>query len=727
MSLSHEGSTSTEAAMPSNTRLSSILGGPSDTSATTSERVSAQTALQQPQSTALPPVKVSPDSRQRHTRSPSSSSGSYTHTNQAMTPPPPPLTPHNRANTGGVGTSQYHHSAARNSATNSSPTPPRIRQTRSEAHPAHGGHGSPPKLISGQAGDDPSKNNNYSLWLPWEETALIDWLYEPTNCRLFNEPRRKKECHERIIREILPSKTSRAIEGKIRTLEKRYLKAAGEIQREDFVTAHPGKRAEDVAEALCNNFYKLETIFNPSLISSRGPQSQFASAQNKRKFQWGNKSIGSSGHTVATNATDGSGGVASQMPPAPDYDHGSGTSQAVVTSNAVGSHGSGNSSISNGGSGKAGSNTNNHSSTSTNSNTGLSVPRGSPPMITATESLPLPYRMMAFSRKIAPKRDTDNANPTEGADIGGDVPAMMSASKRSRTFPAMMQNRRSPVFNPVQSKQTTHPLTMDLRNVNNAYHVQQHQKQHPQQHPQQQQQLLHQQQQQQQQQQRYYENGLKYTYEASSRPSTATLPMMPIASPMGGGSQAVPPQPTSASSAIPLQHYPQPVTPSLPNNNTITNTTTTNNNTTTSGGAFQDTNEHSHARSVSISAVQGTREELEWLQFNLRREELEFRKSVFAQEQELETKRVRLEERRLDIKRHELELEGKRVDMQQRQVDLQLETMKSMSTMLSQMTKQMGNMLGAASTTNTRALAASGAAAGEDANSAIEQQDSLLE
>ncbi|KAJ2502466.1 hypothetical protein GGI11_007718, partial [Coemansia sp. RSA 2049] len=229
---------------------------------------------------------------------------------------------------------------------------------------------------------------------------------------LFNEPRRKKECHERIIREILPSKTSRAIEGKIRTLEKRYLKAAGEIQREDFVTAHPGKRAEDVAEAL--------------------------------------------------------------------------------------------------------------------------------------------------------------ANSTEGADIGGD--------------------------------QTTHP-----------------------------------------------------------------------------------------------------------------------------GGGFRDTNEHSHARSVSISAVQGTREELEWLQFNLRREELEFRKSVFAQEQELETKRVRLEERRLDIKRHELELEGKRVDMQQRQVDLQLETMKSMSTMLSQMTKQMGNMLGAASATSTRAPAASSTADGEDANSAIEQQDSVLE
>ncbi|KAJ1957543.1 hypothetical protein GGI12_004999, partial [Dipsacomyces acuminosporus] len=68
---------------------------------------------------------------------------------------------------------------------------------------------------------------------------LIDWLYEPANCKLFNEPRRKKECHERIIRDVLPNKTSRAIEGKIRTLEKRYMKADSETRRPDFAIKHP--------------------------------------------------------------------------------------------------------------------------------------------------------------------------------------------------------------------------------------------------------------------------------------------------------------------------------------------------------------------------------------------------------------------------------------------------------------------------------------------------------
>ncbi|KAJ1937269.1 hypothetical protein EC988_007941, partial [Linderina pennispora] len=129
--------------------------------------------------------------------------------------------------------------------------PPGLRYSRSEAIYERSGHSD-----EGKAG--------YALWLPWEESALIDWLYEPGNRRLFNEPRRKKDCHERIIRDVLPSKTSRAIEGKIRTLEKRYQRAEAETHRPDFSTKHQGKRADEVAEALCTNYFKLHAIFNPA-------------------------------------------------------------------------------------------------------------------------------------------------------------------------------------------------------------------------------------------------------------------------------------------------------------------------------------------------------------------------------------------------------------------------------------------------------------------------------
>ncbi|ORX66850.1 hypothetical protein DL89DRAFT_60827 [Linderina pennispora] len=105
--------------------------------------------------------------------------------------------------------------------------PPGLRYSHSEAIYERSGHSD-----EGKAG--------YALWLPWEESALIDWLYEPSNRRLFNEPRRKKDCHERIIRDVLPSKTSRAIEGKIRTLEKRYQRAEAETHRPDFSTKHQG-------------------------------------------------------------------------------------------------------------------------------------------------------------------------------------------------------------------------------------------------------------------------------------------------------------------------------------------------------------------------------------------------------------------------------------------------------------------------------------------------------
>ncbi|KAJ1934186.1 hypothetical protein FBU59_005781, partial [Linderina macrospora] len=130
-------------------------------------------------------------------------------------------------------------------------SPAGLRHVRSEtAYERSSGHGD-----DGKAG--------YALWLPWEESALIDWLFEPGNRRLFNEPRRKKDCHERIIRDVLPSKTSRAIEGKIRTLEKRHQRAEAETRRADFNAKHPGKRPEEVAEALCTNYYKLHAIFAP--------------------------------------------------------------------------------------------------------------------------------------------------------------------------------------------------------------------------------------------------------------------------------------------------------------------------------------------------------------------------------------------------------------------------------------------------------------------------------
>ncbi|KAJ2811744.1 hypothetical protein FBU31_007719, partial [Coemansia sp. 'formosensis'] len=170
-------------------------------------------------------------------------------------------------------------------------TPPAIRYTQSEAH-SHTNRGSFSSSSTNGAGQTlgntpahgstggPDEGKNiYQLWLPWEETALVDWLYEPTNCKLFNEPRRKKECHERIIREILSGKTSRSIEGKIRTLEKRYLKASTEIQRPDFGILHPGKQPLDVAEALCINFHKLETIFKSGLAQQASSQQQSTSQQ----------------------------------------------------------------------------------------------------------------------------------------------------------------------------------------------------------------------------------------------------------------------------------------------------------------------------------------------------------------------------------------------------------------------------------------------------------------
>ncbi|KAJ2788078.1 hypothetical protein GGI15_000099, partial [Coemansia interrupta] len=308
-------------------------------------------------------------------------------------------------------------------------TPPRIRQTRSEMHPktaragsssgsSANGHSIAALVGSGSGGGggsntsnaDDTSRTNYSLWLPWEETALIDWLYEPINCKLFNEPRRKKECHERIIREILPAKTSRAIEGKIRTLEKRYLKAASEIHRPDFATKHPGKHPDDVSEMLCNNFYKLETIFNPSQAQVR---SQLAAPhpQSHQQPQPSKKSWSSS----VPHPLEGVGaGTSTSLMSGVPFGHSSHPhSPTLASPNAAG--------------GAAALGTTPALTAALPANAAeavpggsmVSIPRASPPRIANTESLP--YRLMGQARKIAPKRGADGS--VEHGD--GDGPTMM--------------------------------------------------------------------------------------------------------------------------------------------------------------------------------------------------------------------------------------------------------------------------------------------------------------
>ncbi|KAJ1845750.1 hypothetical protein LPJ70_002364, partial [Coemansia sp. RSA 2708] len=478
----------------------------------------------------------------------------------------PPYSPRFRSNTSGPELRQ------------ASGTPPGIRQTRTELQPArrgtHGGssgggsNSSAASYASSKDGhtqqqqQDEAAKNNYALWLPWEETALVDWLYEPANCKLFNVPRRKKECHERIIQEILPSKTSRAIEGKIRTIEKRYQKAAQEIQRADFAAKHPGKRAEEVAEALCNNFHKLESVFNP------------AQAQARSQLHEPKKWLGA----------------------AETADHAPATAASAASAAA--------------GSGST-----------------VSVPRSSPPpRISMAESLPLPHRSVVPGRKIAPKR---------GGDGDDDAPVMMSHSKRSRTLPSILQNRRSPGRQLTPQQHPQHP------------HHHHQQQQHRQRSPLPLQQFTMQQA---QQQQRLFENG-RFVLDMSGRPSTA-LPMMQVPSPM-------------ASLAAQQQQAQQ------QHRHQAAGTQT---------GAGED-------------IVQGTREDLEWLQLNLRREELEFRKTMFEHDQELEGKRVRLEEHRLENQRREMDLESKRLDVQRRQLDMQIESLQSLTSMLGQMVSQMGSML----------------------------------
>ncbi|KAJ2736081.1 hypothetical protein IW152_001026 [Coemansia sp. BCRC 34962] len=480
-------------------------------------------------------------------------------------------------------------------------TPPAIRYTHSEAHPTtnrgsfssgtNGAaqglgnthlHGSSTGGGSGGGNGPDEGKNMYQLWLPWEETALVDWLYEPTNCKLFNEPRRKKECHERIIREILSGKTSRSIEGKIRTLEKRYYKASAEIQRQDFASAHPGKQPLEVAEALCINFHKLETIFKSGLAQ------QFSSSQqHSQKKAW-----------VAGSPASESGVTSQGIIAGSPFDQrtGSPPNGPKLTAAAVGS-------ASLAGTGNLGGNAEGGSASL------LSIPRASPPRISAAESLP--YRAAGQSRKLAPKRGLDGSLLPDGGNgaaattADADGPLMMSSGKRSRTA------RSSGVAGG------------------------------------QQQQLL-----------------------------------APAQSQMGNGVSGSAAGPPPVSAQAPLSSS----TPQGPNM------------------AMSSIRESQDAQSAGqhSAAILGTREELEWLQFNLRREELEFRKTVFVHEQDLENKRMQIEENRLEVQKKEMDVEAKRIDMQTKQMELQMDSLRSLSGMLSQMVTQMSSLIASKSDSGSK-------------------------
>ncbi|KAJ2613679.1 hypothetical protein H4S08_002067 [Coemansia sp. RSA 1365] len=488
---------------------------------------------------------------------------------------PPAFSPKNRSNTNimeSLGTLQRCGSVPDDRS------PPMIRQVHSEIgqntrRGKHGGSSSSNSSCSSvlEAGitaaqQEDSSKNGYALWMPWEEDALATWLYEPENCKLFNVPRRKKECHERIIREILPRKTSRAIEGKIRTMEKRYLRAAAEIRLPNFETKHQGKSREEVAESMCNYFKKLDIVFNPLQAQAHSHVPPTQKHQQQQQRVW---------NAIGSSATQ-------SIAPVPALPAAS-----------------------------------------------ISIPRStSPPRISVADSMPMTYHVNTHGRKIAPKRGAEGG---EGGD--DDLPVMMSSSKRSRTLPAILQNRQSP---------------------GNVHHHHHHQKT---QLSNQQVQLLRQHQ---QLQQPHYEGGIRqHAYDAGGRPSTVTLPMIPMASP------------GPSAGADPNKHSVAPPT---------ANTQQRHNHQLAATSGVRDT--HDTGCASMTGAVQGTREELDWLQLNLRREELEFRKHVFAKEQELENKRMLLEERRLENQRRETDIERERLGTRRQEVDMQLETLRLLTTLL---------------------------------------------
>ncbi|KAJ2493489.1 hypothetical protein IWW37_000578 [Coemansia sp. RSA 2050] len=575
-------------------------------------------------------------------------------------------------------------------------TPPAIRYTHSEAHPTtnrgsfssgtNGAaqglgnthlHGSSTGGGSGGGNGPDEGKNMYQLWLPWEETALVDWLYEPTNCKLFNEPRRKKECHERIIREILSGKTSRSIEGKIRTLEKRYYKASAEIQRQDFASAHPGKQPLEVAEALCINFHKLETIFKSGLAQ------QFSSSQqHSQKKAW-----------VAGSPASESGVTSQGIIAGSPFDQrtGSPPNGPKLTAAAVGS-------ASLAGTGNLGGNAEGGSASL------LSIPRASPPRISAAESLP--YRAAGQSRKLAPKRGLDGSLLPDGGNgaaattADADGPLMMSSGKRSRTFPAMLQTRHSPArhVQPVDPRLTAadtqqqlyqslalqqrSPMTMQMQIPPTYLQQQQQQQLFYQRPPEYPRNLPH----------HYPMDAAAAAMAACGTPNSARSSgvaggqqqqlLAPAQSQMGNGVSGSAAGPPPVSAQAPLSSS----TPQGPNM------------------AMSSIRESQDAQSAGqhSAAILGTREELEWLQFNLRREELEFRKTVFVHEQDLENKRMQIEENRLEVQKKEMDVEAKRIDMQTKQMELQMDSLRSLSGMLSQMVTQMSSLIASKSDSGSK-------------------------
>ncbi|KAJ2453595.1 hypothetical protein EV183_002120 [Coemansia sp. RSA 2336] len=510
-----------------------------------------------------------------------------------------------------------HSTDSHRSGALSSSSPTKIRQTQSEIprktrNNSHRPRGSSvtscasnketeqdeEKSESGQGnGNDNTKM--YTLWRPWEEGILKDWLSDPENSKLFNAPRSKKECHERI-RRVLPHKTSRAIEGKIRTLEKQYHKALLEYQNQESIN-YPGKRPEDVAATVHSDFYRLEAIFNPARAKARLQQESSNSRHsNHQRAASDNRKASWSGLGGATHAADKANGAVQE--------------------------------------GRI-------SATSANAGAGLSnlvsAPRNSPPPpIEATESMPVGSSLTAHGRRIAPKRGIEGTNANDS-----DQPVKMSSNKRSRTMPSITQNRLSPGHQ-YPHHYLHHPQRSPLPLQQASIHLQQ-------------------QQQQQQQQQRMYENGAaRMVYDAAGRPSTATLPMMQMSmqSPVATSNGPL------AVSNMHQHHMPR----SHPT----------------------PANMHEAAETPSSGAIQGTREELEWLQFNLRREELEFRKVVFTHDKSLEKKRLQLEEQRIEAQRQEMELEKKRLDVHKQQLDIQIESLKSLTATLVEAVSQISTALG---------------------------------
>ncbi|KAJ2816936.1 hypothetical protein GGI24_005569 [Coemansia furcata] len=324
---------------------------------------------------------------------------------------------------------------------------------------------------------------------------------------------------------------------------------------------------------------------------------------------------------------------------------------------------------------------------STNS---ISIPRASPPRISTAETMP--YRTAGQSRKLAPKRGLDGSLLPDGGNGSGadaDGPLMMSSSKRSRTFPAILQTQQSPARNlqavdprmtvaDVQQQQQQQalasqrsPMVMQMP-ISSAYPHHQ-------------------------QQQLYYQRQAEYPRHIHHHyPMDAGVPgsARSVAA-VAGGVQPLSSTQSQMSNGVGGSAAGLPISAQGPLSSG-----------TPSGAnmampSIRETMDGPGGGHNS-PAILGTREELEWLQFNLRREELEFRKTVFVHEQDLESKRMRIEESRLEVQKREMDVEAKRIEMQTKQVELQMDSLRSLSSMLSQMVTQMSSLVASKSSSKSR-------------------------